>query len=102
MPWFDLPESGSPRPARTSTSEPDGLDAWWTARLAEANEQASETTLTRYKPEVYGDTEVYDVEFSGARGDRVRGWYVRPAGAGDGTHPVLVTYIGYGGRRTCP
>ncbi|RKS73871.1 cephalosporin-C deacetylase [Motilibacter peucedani] len=101
MPWFDLPEAEL-RTYRTDTVEPDGLDAWWAARLGEAQSAARETTLTRYKPEVYGDTEVYDVEFSGARGDRVRAWYLRPAGAGDGPHPVLVTYIGYGGGRSLP
>jgi cephalosporin-C deacetylase len=45
---------------------------------------------------------VYDVEFSGAGGDRVRGWYLRPPGAGDEPLPAVVKYIGYGGGRGLP
>jgi cephalosporin-C deacetylase-like acetyl esterase len=28
MPWFDLPKAQL-RPYRISTTEPEGLDAWW-------------------------------------------------------------------------
>jgi cephalosporin-C deacetylase len=45
---------------------------------------------------------VYDVEFSGAGGDRIRGWYLRPPGAGDEPLPAVVRYIGYGGGRGLP
>jgi cephalosporin-C deacetylase len=44
----------------------------------------------------------YDVEFSGAGGDRIRGWYLRPPGAGDEPLPVVVRFIGYGGGRSLP
>jgi cephalosporin-C deacetylase len=101
MPWFDLPESEL-SDYRTTTPEPDGLDQWWQARLDEARAAAKPTTLARYAPEAYGPVEVSDVEFSGARGDRIRGWYLRPAGAGDTALPVVVTFIGYGGGRGLP
>src|ERR671932_1410171 len=102
MAWFDLPEPEL-RAYRTSTTEPEGLDAWWAQRLREAEELASPPVLRRHQPEVYGPTPVWDVEFSGARGDRVRGWYLRPAGvADDEPLPVVVTYVGYGGGRGVP
>ena len=101
MPWFDLPEEQL-RTHRTATVEPEGLDAWWAARLEEARSAARETTLTRHRPETYGAFPVWDVEFSGGRGDRIRGWYLRPAGSGDAPLPLVVTYIGYGGGRSVP
>ena len=102
MAWFDLPESEL-WTYRTRTREPEGLDAWWADRLREAEAEITPVTLERHEPEVYGPTPVWDVEFSGARGDRIRGWYLRPAGvADDEPLPVVVTYIGYGGGRGMP
>lgn len=101
MPWFDLPETELAT-YRTTTEEPDQLDGWWQSRLDEARAAEKPTTLTRYRPEAYGSIEVSDVEFSGARGDRIRGWYLRPAGTGDTALPLVVTYIGYGGGRGLP
>jgi cephalosporin-C deacetylase len=105
MPWYDLSEDELRR-YRTSTQEPDDLDGWWQARLEEARSAAVEPTLTRQPPEAYGPIEVYDVEFSGARGDRIRGWYLRPAPsmtAGTMKNvPVVVTFVGYGGGRGVP
>ena len=96
MPWFDLSEAEL-RDYRTSTPEPDDLDAFWAARLAEA---AAPPTLTRHAEDAYGAVRVHDVEFSGARGDRIRGWFLQPPGVGDA--PVVVTFIGYGGGRGLP
>ncbi|WP_199440890.1 acetylxylan esterase [Umezawaea beigongshangensis] len=101
MPWFDLPQSELDV-YRTSTPEPEDLDAWWAARLAEARAKSAPTTLTRHAPDVYGPLEAHDVEFSGAGGDRVRGWYLRPPHSGDEPLPVVVTFIGYGGGRGLP
>jgi cephalosporin-C deacetylase len=102
MPWFDLPESELRR-YRTSTAEPDDLDGWWTARLDEARALARDPVLTRYEKDTYGPIEVYDVEFSGARGDRIRGWFLRPPGFGEaGGSPIAVTFVGYGGGRGLP
>ena len=100
MPWFDLTEPEL-RTYRTSTTEPPGLDGWWADRLAEARRQAGETTLRRHAPQVYGPVQVYDVEFTGAGGDPIRGWFLRP-GAAVGLLPVVVTYVGYGGGRGIP
>jgi cephalosporin-C deacetylase len=101
MPWFDLPLDAL-REYRTETKEPAGLDAWWAARLDEARAAASPPGLTRYQTAAYGALHAYDVEFSGARGDRIRAWYLRPPGAADARLPVVVQFIGYGGGRGLP
>jgi cephalosporin-C deacetylase len=99
MPWFDLPLDQL-RDYRTDTAEPPELDAWWRRRLDEARAAAREPTLTRYQAGTYAPVEVYDTEFSGAGGDRIRAWYLRPAGA-DAARTV-VKFIGYGGGRGLP
>lgn len=45
---------------------------------------------------------MFDVEFSGDHGDRIRGWYILPPGADATPVPVVVTFIGYGGGRGLP
>ena len=70
-------------------------------RLAQARAEARPPALTRYEADIYATVEVYDTEFSGAGGDRIRAWYLRPAGA-DGQAPVVVKFIGYGGGRGMP
>ena len=81
MPWYDLALEQL-RQYRTATAEPAALDEWWGARLAEARSVAQPPRLTRHEAGIYGPLEVHDVEFSGARGDRIRGWYLRPPGSG--------------------
>jgi cephalosporin-C deacetylase len=101
MPWFDLPLDAL-REYRTATEEPPGLDGWWAERLNEARGAAHPPGLTAYQTDAYGRMHVYDVEFSGACGDRIRGWYLRPPGAGDARLPLVVRFIGYGGGRGLP
>ena len=99
MPWYDMPLERL-REYRTQTEEPDGLDEWWAKRLAHSRELARPTDLRRYEPDLYGTVEVYDVTFSGSGGDRIRAWYLKPAGAV--RPPVVVKFIGYGGGRGAP
>jgi cephalosporin-C deacetylase len=84
--------------SRCATPAPNGLDAFWAARLASARAAVEPPTFTPYRPEVYGALAVDDVEFSGADGARIRGWFLRPREP-SGPLPCLVTYIGYGGGR---
>jgi cephalosporin-C deacetylase len=100
MPWYDLPLDQL-RQYRTATAEPDGLDAWWHQKLTDSRRASEEPKVVRYEESVYGPVEVYDTEFSGAGGDRIQAWYLRPAGAGAGT-PHVVKFIGYGGGRGIP
>jgi cephalosporin-C deacetylase len=99
MPWYDLPVEQL-REYRTSTPEPDGLDDWWARRIAGARALARPAGLTPHQPELYDPVEVYDVEFSGGAGDRVRAWYLRPRDTPGA--PVVVKFIGYGGGRGTP
>jgi len=98
MPWFDLPLDQL-REYRTLTLEPSGLDSWWGRQIAEARELAQPPKLTRHEPELYAPLEVYDAEFSGARGDRIRAWYIKPEGP---ARKTIVNFIGYGGGRGAP
>jgi cephalosporin-C deacetylase len=100
MPWYDLPIEELYR-YRTTTEEPPGLDEWWARRVADAEAAARPPALTRHEADLYAPFEVYDTEFSGAGGDRIKAWYIRPADAGE-TTPVVVTFIGYGGGRGLP
>jgi cephalosporin-C deacetylase len=101
MPWFDLPLEEM-RQYRTSAQEPPDLDDWWQARLSEARAAAAPPRVTPYLPEVYGDISAFDVEFSGAGGDPIRGWYLRPRGRADADLPTVVRFVGYGGGRGLP
>ncbi len=97
MPWFDLPLEKL-REYRTTTEEPAGLDEWWAKRLDQARALAQPPVLKRYEPGIYAPLEVYDAEFSGAGGDRIRAWYIRL----DERAPAVVKFIGYGGGRDLP
>ena len=100
MPWFDLPLDQL-REYRTDTAEPADLDQWWQQRLEAARAAAIPPRLVRYEADIYAPVEVYDTEFSGAGGDRIKAWYLRPADADENT-PMVVTFIGYGGGRGMP
>jgi len=100
MPWFDLPLDEL-RDYHTGTAEPPDLDLWWRRRLDEARATARPPVLARYETEIYAPVEVFDTEFSGAGGDRIRAWYLRPPGA-DAQTQVIVKFIGYGGGRGMP
>jgi cephalosporin-C deacetylase len=101
MPWFDLPEEQL-KDYRTGTLEPDGLDRWWRARLDEARAAAREPAVTRYEAGTYAPVEVYDAEFSGAGGDRIKAWYLLPGGGMAAGTQTVVKFIGYGGGRGGP
>ncbi|HEY7101266.1 MAG TPA: acetylxylan esterase, partial [Mycobacteriales bacterium] len=101
MAWVDLTESELGE-YRITTAEPEDLDGWWAQRLEQARSLGKPVTADRCLRETYGDLEVYDVEFSGAGGDRIRGWYLRPGGVAGRRLPVVVTFPGYGLGRGLP
>src|SRR5215468_10961520 len=96
MPWYDMPLERL-REYRTQTAEPEGLDEWWAKRLQRA--RAESATFTPHEPDVYRPFQVFDVEFSGSGGDRIRAWYLKPAGEAS---KIAVKFIGYGGGRGAP
>jgi cephalosporin-C deacetylase len=94
--FTDLPEHEL-RTYRTGVREPDGLDGFWTARLAEARAVAQppeaveiDTGLTAIR--------TWDVRFSGWGGQRIAGWLRMPVDAREPL-PAVVEYVGYGGGR---
>src|SRR5258708_36087611 len=106
MPWYALPLEGL-REYRTSPAEPAGLDQWWADRIAAAGAQSRAPQVAKQEPDTYQPVEVFDAEFSGAGGDRIKAWYLRPRGAAPGTPgtpgtPTIVKFIGYGGGRGAP
>ena len=87
---------------RSATPEPSDLGAFWEQALASARASAIDPILTRYEPVAYGGLTALDVTFSGADGDPIRAWYLRPTAAGDTPLACRVTFIGYGGGRDLP
>jgi len=98
---FDLPLAELRR-HRTAAPEPAGLDAFWAAAIASTRSLAAEPVLAPHAAAAYRGLSAQDVTFSGADGDPVKAWYLRPAAAGDAALPCRVTFIGYGGGRDLP
>lgn len=99
MALFDLPleQLQTYRPER---SEPADFDDFWQRTLAEARQHPLNAV---FEPVDTGLAllETWDVTFSGYGGQRIRGWYSRPAGVTTPL-PCIVEYIGYGGGRGYP
>jgi cephalosporin-C deacetylase len=100
VPLFDLPLEHL-QTYRSAVVAPDDLDEFWTRALDAARSAAAEPTVEPYEPGTYGGLEVFDVTFSGADGDPVRAWYLRPGGT-DAPLPCRVAFVGYGGGRDLP
>jgi cephalosporin-C deacetylase len=101
MPLLDLPLAELVD-YRSAATAPDDLDAFWQRALESAATGAVEPVLTRYEPDTYGALAAFHVVFSGADGDPINAWYLRPAAAGDAPLACRVTFIGYGGGRDLP
>jgi cephalosporin-C deacetylase len=100
-PLYDLPIAELEK-HRSTVDEPTGLDAFWAEAIAAARAAASEPVLERFEADTYGSLEVFDVTFSGADGDPVKAWYLRPGGQADKPLPCRVAFVGYGGGRDRP
>jgi cephalosporin-C deacetylase len=99
MALFDLPLSDL-HTYRPEVHEPADLDAFWSARIADARATDPLIDMTRVQdPFTLVDT--WDVTFAGYAGDPIRAWYMRPAGV-ESDLPVVVEFIGYGGGRGLP
>ncbi len=99
MPRFDFPPEKL-RQYQPEVTEPADFDAFWAQTLQDSRRLAEAPTLTPIRSPLKL-VEVYDLEFSGFAGDRVRGWMILPAGADQGL-PSVVEYIGYGSGRGLP
>lgn len=97
MAWLDLPIEDL-RAYRSAIVPAPDLRDFWTRRVESAVRLAEEPSLHRVDTQLTR-LDVWDVEFSGSEGHRIRGWFVRPKGL-DEELPCLVQYIGYGGGRS--
>ncbi|WP_336644773.1 acetylxylan esterase [Microbacterium sp. USHLN186] len=99
MPRFDL-SPAELRAYRPAVTEPADFDAFWQRTLESSRRLAAPAERTRVETPLTL-VDVYDLSFSGFGGDRVRGWFVVPAGA-SGPLPTVIEYNGYGGGRGLP
>jgi cephalosporin-C deacetylase len=99
VPFFDLPIDEL-RAYAPDLAEPDDLDAFWAATLAET--RAHDLAAT-FQPVATGLAviDTFDVTFAGFGGAPIKGWLHRPSGA-SGPRPAVVEYLGYGGGRGLP
>ncbi len=99
MPLFDLPLDRL-RAHRTAVTPPDDLAAFWADTLTQARSHDLDLRLV---PEDAGLPvfDVHDVTFNGFAGAPIKGWFLRPHGAG-GLLPCVVEFVGYGGGRGLP
>ncbi|KUO16473.1 acetylxylan esterase [Streptomyces dysideae] len=87
---------------RPELPHPHDFDDFWKRTLAEARSYGGAVKAERLTDRFLLRTvEVDDVRFPGWNGEPVAAWLLRPRGA-EGSLPVVVTYIGYGGGRGLP
>jgi cephalosporin-C deacetylase len=98
MPRTDLPLEEL-RLYEPEATEPADLEAFWGQTLAQARTTAAELELGAEQPKLAGVT-AHQVRFRGLDDAPIAGWLMRPDG--DGPHPGLVFYHGYGGRGARP
>lgn len=97
MAFFDLNEEELFQ-YRPEVAQPQDFDEFWAQTLAQAQEFDLNVTLTRVDTGL-DLVDSYDVEFCGFGGDRIKAWLTLPRGAGPGSLPAVVSYVGYGGGR---
>jgi cephalosporin-C deacetylase len=109
MPWFDIPQDQL-SDYRPDTASPSDLEAFWQSSLAETRGLPLDAVFTPFDAGLPG-VRVWDLEYAGFAGQRVKGWFILPAQAlvdtlptrdEMGRIPCVVEYIGYGGGRGLP
>jgi cephalosporin-C deacetylase len=99
MPRFDF-DLAELREYRPKTNEPADFDTFWAETLSASLALEVAPVVTPYESYLTG-FDVFDVEFSGFEGQRVKAWFIVPTGA-DGPLPAVIEYNGYGGGRGFP
>lgn len=99
MAFFDLPlaELDTYRP---EVRRPDDFTEFWDTTLAQARAFDLDVTLTKVDTGL-DLVDVYDMEYSGFGGHRIKAWLTAPAGT-DGPLPAVVEFVGYNGGRGLP
>lgn len=99
MAYFDLPLDEL-RGYSPAIAEPEGFDAFWSETLAAARAAARPPSFVPFDAGL-SELEVFDLEFSGYAGQRIKGWFLLPRRR-EGPLPCVVEFIGYGGGRSLP
>ncbi|MFD7986159.1 acetylxylan esterase [Kitasatospora indigofera] len=80
--------------------EPADFDEFWERTLRSTHGIATDPVFTP-EPTALSALDVFDVEFGGWAGDRVKGWFLAPRHV-PGPLPCVVEFIGYGCGRATP
>ena len=98
MPFFDLPQSQL-ETYRSSAVAPADFDSFWAETLSASRSKPLDAV---FEPVDLGFKlfDVFDVTFAGFGGDKIKGWYIKPAGSPP--RGTVVKFIGYGGGRGLP
>jgi cephalosporin-C deacetylase len=95
MPLEQLRKYKSPDP------EPADFDGFWRQTLKETGSYDLDAVFEAVDDDSYKLIDAYDVTFSGFGGQRIKGWFIEPAG----NHkplPCVVSFAGYTGGRELP
>ena len=94
MPVFEMPLEEL-RAYRGRNPRPDDFDEYWDAALEEMRGVEAHVELVPHAFES-SFAECFDLYFTGVRGARIHGKYLRPRGASD-PHPAVLIFHGYSG-----
>lgn len=94
--FVDLPESEL-RQYRSGQADPSDFDSFWADTLASTRRFPLDVVVTPVDTGL-ATLDVFDVEFSGYEGQRVKAW-LRVPRAAEGPLATLVQFQGYGGGR---
>lgn len=99
MPFFDMPLEDLKLYKPEPSAKPD-FDVFWKKTLEETSQYELHAT---FEPVDYNlsTLDVFDVTFSGFKGQRVKAWLLLPK-MNKGSLPCIVEYVGYGGGRGFP
>ena len=86
---------------RPKLAEPDDFDQFWRDTMIESRTQPLNPV---FEPVSFGLelVDVFDTEFSGFDGERVKAWLLLPANTDNKKLPCVVEYTGYTGGRNLP
>jgi cephalosporin-C deacetylase len=99
MPLFDLPldELEKYKPER---NEPVDYESFWKDSISSSRQFELDAHFTEIQSPLQ-TLQVFDLEFSGFRGQRIKGWFLRPQNS-TLRLPCIIEYLGYGDGRGFP
>lgn len=101
MPIADMSPELLDRLRGSTLSRPQDFDQFWVKTVSEASNWAIDPVFTPYESDLV-TFEVFDVEFSGWGGHRIKAWLIRPRDPQLRNGASVVEFPGYGGGRGLP